>query len=183
MELSLEQAYAGGQHALSLQHPESGQNGRVEMRTRQLKLRIPAGVTDGQVIRLAGQGAPGLGRGSRGDLYLKVTLRPHGLYTVDGRDVTLTLPVAPWEAALGATVPVPTLGGQVELRIPEGSRAGQKLRLKGRGLPGSPPGDQFVVLQVVLPPADSPAARKFYERMRSELRFDPRASLGVTHAS
>jgi curved DNA-binding protein len=183
MELSLEQAYAGGQHSLSLQHPEQGPNGRVEVRSRQLKLRVPAGVTDGQVIRLAGQGSQGVGRGARGDLYLKVVLRPHSLYTVDGRDVTMTLPVAPWEAALGATVLVPTLGGQVELRIPRGSRAGQKMRLKGRGLPGSPPGDQFIVLQVVLPPADSPEARGLYERMRQEMQFDPRAALGVAHAT
>ncbi len=183
IELSLEQAFSGGQHSLSLQHPEIGPGGRVELRSRQLKLRIPAGVTDGQVIRLAGQGAPGMGRGSRGDLYLKVALRPHTLYALDGRNVTLTLPVAPWEAALGATVTVPTLGGAVELRIPEGGRAGQKLRLKGRGLPGLPPGDQFVVLQVVLPPADSPAARELYERMRRELPFDPRAALGGVHAA
>jgi curved DNA-binding protein len=133
-------------------------------------------VADGQVIRLAGQGSPGAGGGGRGDLYLKVVLRRHPLFTVEGRDVTLTLPVAPWEAALGATVTVPTLGGPVELRVPPGSRAGQKLRLKGRGLGGSPAGDQYVMLQVVLPPADSDRARAFYEKMRLELPFDPRAT-------
>lgn len=183
IDLSLEQAFAGGTHTISLQHPEAGPDGRVALRTRQLKVRIPAGVTDGQVIRLAGQGAPGVGRGGQGDLYLKVALRPHPLYVVDRRDVTLTLPVAPWEAALGGTVPVPTLGGTVELRLPPGSRAGQKLRLKGRGLPGTPAGDQYVVLQVVLPPADTPAARELFERMRRELDFDPRAHLGGAHAT
>lgn len=183
IELSLEQAHAGGTHTLSLRHPEVGRDGRVELRTRQLKIRVPAGVTDGQVIRLAGQGASGVGRGGSGDLYLKVALLPHALFAVDGRDVTLTLPVAPWEAALGGTVRVPTLGGSVELRVPAGSRAGQRLRLKARGLPGSPSGDQYVVLQVVLPPADTPAARELFERMRRELPFDPRAHLGAAHAT
>lgn len=179
IELDLAQAYAGGTQTIDLRHPEAGPDGRVDLRSRRLSVRIPAGVTDGQVIRLAGQGAPGVGRGGRGDLYLKVSLRPHPLLAVDGRDVTLTLPVAPWEAALGATVPVPTLGGAVELRIPAGSNAGQKLRLRGRGLPGSPPGDQFVVLKVVLPRADSPRARELFEQMRRELPFDPRAAMGA----
>jgi len=183
IELSLEQAFTGGTHTLSLRHPEAGPDGRVELRTRQLKIKIPAGVTEGQVIRLAGQGAAGMGRGGRGDLYLKVALRPHALFAVDGRDVTMTLPVAPWEAALGGAVPVPTLGGEVELRVPAGSHAGQRLRLKGRGLPGAPPGDQYVVLQIVLPPADTPDARELFERMRRELAFDPRASLGGAHAT
>ncbi len=124
-----------------------------------------------------GRAHPGAGGGARGDLYLKVGLRPHRLFKVAGRDVTLTLPVAPWEAALGATVTVPTLDGPVELRVPAGSRAGQQLRLKGRGLGGAPAGNQYVTLQVVLPPADSDRARDFYERMRRELPFDPRASL------
>jgi len=183
IELTLEQAYSGGTHAIGLQHPEQGADGRIGLQSRQLKVKIPAGVMDGQVIRLAGQGASGMGRGGRGDLYLKVALRPHDLYVVDRRDVTLTLPVAPWEAALGATVPVSTLGGTVELRLPSNSRAGQRLRLKGRGLPGTPPGDQYVVLQVVLPPADTPAARDLFERMRRELPFDPRAQLGGSRAT
>jgi len=183
IELSLEQAYAGGTHPIELRHPETGPDGRVELRTRRLNVRIPPGVTDGQVIRLAGQGSAGLGQGRSGDLYLTVGLRPHPLFDVDRRDVALTLPVAPWEAALGATVRVPTLGGAVELRIPAGSRAGQRLRLKGRGLPGRPPGDQYVLLQIVLPPADSPGARELYERMRREMPFDPRASMGEAHAA
>jgi curved DNA-binding protein len=183
IELPLEQAFAGGTRTISLQHPEVGPDGRAQLRTRQLKVRIPPGVTDGQVIRLAGQGAAGVGRGGSGDLYLQVSLMPHPLFTVDGRDVTLTLPVAPWEAALGDTVTVPTLGGAVELRVPANSRGGQKMRLKGRGLPGQPPGDQYVILQVVMPPADTPAARELFERMRSELPFDPRAHLGGAHAT
>jgi len=142
-----------------------------------VRVSIPAGVTDGQHLRLAGQGEPAIGGGRAGDLYLEVHIRPHRLYQVDGRDVTLTLPVAPWEAALGATVTVPTLGGPVEMRIPAGAQSGQKLRLRGRGLPGQPPGDQYVLLKVVLPPADTPRARELYAQMQRELGFDPRADL------
>lgn len=178
IEVDARQAYAGGTQSIELRHPEPGPDGRVQIRTRRLNVRIPPGVTEGQVIRLGGQGAQGLGRGARGDLYLKVALRPDPLFSVQGRDVTVSLPVAPWEAALGATVQVPTLGGPVELRVPAGSNSGQKLRLRGRGLPGSPPGDQYVVLKVVLPRADTPRARELFEQMRRELGFDPRAGLG-----
>jgi curved DNA-binding protein len=111
-------------------------------------------------------------------LYLEIGFRPHRLYKADGRDITLSLPIAPWEAALGATVPTPTLAGPVELRIPAGAKAGQRMRLKGRGLPGTPPGDQYVELKIVTPPADSPAARELYERMQREMAgFDPREEL------
>jgi curved DNA-binding protein len=143
-----------------------------------VRVTIPAGVTDGQLIRLAGQGEAAPGGGRAGDLYLEVHVRPHRLYQVEGRDVTLTLPVAPWEAALGATVTVPTLGGAVEMQVPPGSQSGQKLRLRGRGLPGQPAGDAYVQLKVVLPPANSPEARTLYEEMRAKLTgFDPRAEL------
>ena len=178
IELDLRQAWEGGTHSVELRHPEMSPQGQVELRTRRLKVRLPPGVTEGQVIRLAGQGAAGLGRGGRGDLYLKVALRPDPVFTLEGRDVTVTLPVAPWEAALGATVPVPTLGGVVDLKIPQGSSSGQKLRLRGRGLPGTPPGDQYVVLRIVLPRADTPRARELYEQLRQELDFDPRAGTG-----
>ncbi len=140
-------------------------------------MTVPAGVTEGQSIRLTGQGEPASGKGRAGDLYLTVHIRPHRNLELDGRDVKLTLPVAPWEAALGATLTVPTLGGAVDLRIPAQSQTGSRLRLRGRGLAGDPPGDQYVVLKVVLPPADTPAARELYERMRKEMAFDPRASL------
>jgi curved DNA-binding protein len=105
-----------------------------------------------------------------------VNFRKHALFKADGRDVTLTLPVAPWEAALGETISVPTLGGSVEMKLPAGARGGQKLRLRGRGLPGNPPGDQFVELEIVLPP-DSPRARQLFEQMKRELPFDPRAGI------
>jgi curved DNA-binding protein len=175
IELSLEDAFNGTSRQLSLQHPEVGEDGQVALRERALNVKVPAGVTEGQQIRLAGQGSAG--QGGAGDLLLEVQFAPHRLFKAQGRDITLELPVAPWEAALGATVSTPTLGGPVELRIPAGARTGQKLRLRGRGLPGDPAGDQYVVLRIVLPPADSDAAKALYERMRAELDFDPRAGL------
>ncbi|MFO7277685.1 MAG: DnaJ C-terminal domain-containing protein [Pseudomonadota bacterium] len=177
IDIDLEEAFSGVTRVLELQRPELGPDGRVQLHKRTVRVSIPAGVTDGQHLRLAGQGEPAIGGGRAGDLYLEVHIRPHRLYQVDGRDVTLTLPVAPWEAALGATVTVPTLGGPVEMRIPAGAQSGQKLRLRGRGLPGQPPGDQYVLLKVVLPPADTPRARELYAQMQRELGFDPRADL------
>ena len=177
IQVDLEDAFRGGSHTIELKSPQVGADGHLEMRPRTLKVTIPAGVVEGQRIRLAGQGSPGIGGGPPGDLYLEVGFRPHRLFTVDGRDVTLTLPVAPWEAALGATVQTPTLAGPVDLRIPPNAKAGQKMRLKGRGLPGPTPGDQYVVLKPVLPPADTPKARELYEQMQRELPFDPRAEM------
>ncbi len=175
IDLTLEEAFTGSSRQISLQHPELGTDGELALRERALKVQIPAGVTAGQVIRLAGQGSAG--NGAAGDLLLEVHLVPHRLYKVEGRDVTLELPVAPWEAALGATVSTPTLGGAVELRIPAGARSGQRMRLRARGLPGDPPGDQYVSLKIVLPPADTPRARELYEQLGAELPFDPRAEL------
>ncbi len=177
MDVDLEEAYRGGTRTLELQRPEIGPDGNLRMGTHTVKVSIPPGVSDGQQLRLAGQGEPGIVGGPPGDLFLELHTRPHRQYQLDGRDVTLTLPVAPWEAALGGTVTVPTLGGPVELRIPPGTQSGQKLRLRGRGLPGNPPGDQFAQLKVVLPPATSPQARALYEQMQRELPFDARADL------
>ena len=176
VEIDLEDAYRGASRTIELSSPQMTADGHVMVTPRTLRVSIPAGVTEGQQIRLAGQGSPGTGGGPPGDLFLEVNLRKHPLYTVDGRDVTLTLPVAPWEAALGETVAVPTLGGSVDMKLPEGARAGQKLRLRGRGLPGQPAGDQYVVLQIVLPPP-GPEARALFERMKRECAFDPRAEL------
>jgi curved DNA-binding protein len=178
VDIDLEEAYRGGTRTLELRRPQQKPDGSVDFSTHAVKVTIPAGLTDGQQLRLSGQGEPGHGDGRPGDLYLEVHIRPHDLYQLDGRDVTVTLPLAPWEAALGATVTVPTLGGPVQMRIPEKSRAGQKLRLRGRGLPGDPPGDEYLQLSIALPPADSPKARAFYEQMSRELAFDPRANLG-----
>jgi curved DNA-binding protein len=174
LEVSLEEAFRGTTRTLELKRPELKSDGSIELRSHTVRASIPAGVTEGQLIRLAGQGEPASGGGSAGDLYLEVHIEPHRLFQLDNRDVTLTVAVAPWEAALGATVSVPTLGGTVEMHIPAGSQSGQRLRLRGRGLPGQPPGDQYVQLKVVLPPANTPQAKALYEEMRSKLNFDPR---------
>ena len=178
VDIDLEEAFRGGARALELRRPQPNPDGSPGMGTHAVKVTIPAGLTDGQQLRLAGQGEPAHGNGRAGDLYLEVHIRPHELYQLNGRDVTVVLPLAPWEAALGATITVPTLGGAVQMRIPEQARAGQKLRLRGRGLPGDPPGDEYLQLSIVLPPADSPKARAFYEQMSRELAFDPRAHFG-----
>ncbi|MBB6093442.1 curved DNA-binding protein [Povalibacter uvarum] len=177
IQIDLEDAFRGGAQNIELKTPQLDESGRVLVKPRTLKVTIPAGVIEGQKIRLAGQGSPGAGGGPAGDLYLEIGFKPHRLFQAEGRDITLQLPIAPWEAALGATVPTPTLAGTVDLRIPANAKAGQKLRLRGRGLPGPTPGDQYVVLKIVLPPADSPKAKELYEQMQKELPFDPRAEM------
>jgi curved DNA-binding protein len=177
VELDLEEAYQGGTRMFELQRPESSADGTVQLRNHTVKVTIPRGVTEGQRLRLTGQGEPAPGGGRPGDLYLELHIRPHRLFQLEGRDVVLTLPIAPWEAALGGSVTVPTLGGSVEMRIPPGSQSGQKLRLRGRGLPADPPGDQTVQLKIVTPPASTPEAKTLYEQMREQLKFDPRANL------
>ncbi|HKK14120.1 MAG TPA: DnaJ C-terminal domain-containing protein [Gammaproteobacteria bacterium] len=176
--ISVKDAYQGATRTLQLQVPEVDPRGHVGLRPRTLNVKIPRGVTAGQQIRLSGQGGPGTGGAPDGDLFLEVEFEPDPLFRVEHRDVYVTLPVTPWEAALGGTVAVPTLGGQVELKVPAGSQSGQKLRLKGRGLPAKAPGDQYAVLRIVTPPADNEARRALYERMAREMPFDPRANLG-----
>lgn len=176
--IDLEDAYHGSTRQLTLQSPEVTADGRVVRRARTLNVRIPKGVKQGQKIRLAGQGGPGRG-GEPGDLYLEIGFSPHRHYRVDGADVYLDLPVAPWEAGLGATVTVPTPAGTVDLKIPPGSQQGRKLRLKGRGIPAKSPGDFYVVVQIALPPATERKAKKIYEQMQKEMDFNPRAGLGV----
>lgn len=178
--IDLEDAYAGAIRDITLQTPELDPQGRPSLHPRTLKVTIPRGLRAGQQIRLHGQGRPGIGDGEAGDLYLEIGFRPHAHYRVQERDVYLDLPLAPWEAALGATVAVPTPGGEVELRIPPGSAAGGKLRLKGRGIPGNPPGDFYAVVQLSLPPADSDSASALYRSMGEAFKsFNPRAALGV----
>ena len=142
---------------------------------RVLEVKIPAGIQPGQVIRLSGQGHPGMGGGPNGDLLLEVGIRDDARFRLDGRNVVHVLPIAPWEAALGATVPVPTLAGTVDLRIPAGSQSGRKLRLKGRGMPGANPGDQLVELSIRTPAAESDKQRAAYEALHEAFaNFDPR---------
>ena len=177
--IDLEDAYRGATRSLTLKHSELGADGRPAVRERTLNVRIPRGVKQGQHIRLGGQGGAGMGQGPAGDLYLEVEFRPHRHYHVEGRDVFLDLPVAPWEAALGATVEVPTPDGKVELKIPPNSSGGRKLRLRGRGIPAKEAGDLYVVLQIALPAADTEAAKNAYREMERALKFNPRADMGV----
>jgi curved DNA-binding protein len=159
IEVSVEEAYAGTRRRVTVS--EQG-------RARTVDVQIPAGVGDGQALRIGGSG--------RQALLLRIKIQPHPLFALQGKDVTVELPLAPWEAALGAKVTVPTLGGSVELTIPAGAQSGQKLRLRGRGLPGTPAaGDQFVSLKMVTPGASSPEAKAAYERMKKDLDFNPRA--------
>jgi curved DNA-binding protein len=177
--VDLEDSYHGASRSIALQMPEVTADGHVLSRNRTLKVSIPKGIRQGQQIRLSGQGAKGQGRGKAGDLYLEIEFNPHRFYRVEGADVYLELPVAPWEAALGATVKVPTPSGAIDLKIPANSKAGKKLRLKGRGIPSKTPGDLYVVLQIALPPADDEKSRELYRRMREEMKFDPRAAMEV----
>lgn len=180
IQIDLEDAYLGAWRKLSLQVPEVDAQGRVSAREHQVEFMIPKGIRAGQHIRLAGQGGAGLGDGPAGDLYLEVEFRHHAHYRVDQRDVYLDLPVAPWEAALGAQIEVPTPGGEVELTIPPGSGAGRKLRLRGRGIPGATPGDFYFVLQIALPAADSEPARAAFQAMAQQFSsFHPRARWGA----
>lgn len=170
LEISLEEAFHGGSRRLSLSDPGSG-------RSRSLDVRIPSGVTEGQRIRLRGQGSAGMRGGPAGDLYLEMHIRPHRLFTLDGRNLRLSLPVAPWEAVLGAEVEVPTLSGTVSLKVPAGSSAGRRMRLKGRGLPGKPPGDLIVELVIVVPGELDERGRELMQELAESSRFDPRATL------
>lgn len=178
VDIDLEEAYAGTTRTLELKRPDLKPDGTLDLKTHTVKVTIPAGVTEGQLIRLAGQGEQSTGGGKAGDLYLEVHMKPNRLFQLDGRDVTLTLPITPWESALGATVTVPTLGGGVDMRIPPNSQSGQKLRLRGRGLPGQTPGDQYIQLKIVVPPANTPEAKAVFEEMKQKLNFNPRADLG-----
>jgi curved DNA-binding protein len=159
LDVTVEEAFAGTKRRVALN--EHG-------RQRQIDVQIPAGVTEGQPLRI-----PALG--GRTSLIFRIRLRPHHLYEVVGKDVQIELPLAPWEAALGAKVAVPTLGGTVELTIPAGAQSGQKLRLRARGFPGNPAGDQMVTIKLVTPAAQSAAQKEAYERMKRDFKFDPRA--------
>ena len=175
--IDLEDAFHGARRSISLRMPALDDEGRGVLQERTLDVTIPAGIREGQHLRLAGQGGPGLGDGPAGDLYLDIAFNPHPLYRVDGRDVYLTLPVAPWEAALGASVSAPTPDGSVELTIPPGSVAGRKLRLKGRGIPGQPAGDLYALLSIALPPAEGATAQAAYVAFAAAFEFNPRAQL------
>ena len=177
IQVTLEEAFKGGQRVLNLQEPViDPQTHQQYMQTRQLNVKIPAGVTAGQQIRLKGQGGKGMG-GADGDLYLEINIAPHKHYTINGKDVNLNLPVTPWEAALGGKVKVPTLAGTVDLNIPAGSQTGQKMRLRGRGLPGKTAGDQYVILKIYIPEPKNDQQRELYQQMSEQMQFNPREGL------
>ena len=180
IQIDLEDAYHGATRQVTLHVPEIDAQGHAVLREHRIEFVIPRGVRAGQHIRLAGQGGTAIGQGQPGDLYLEVEFRPHAHYRIDKHDVYLDLPVAPWEAALGAQIDVPTPSGFVDLKIPAGSVEGRKLRLKGRGIPARTPGDFYFVLKIALPPADNDAAQAFYRSMAAQFTsFKPRAKLGV----
>ena len=178
IEIAIEDAYRGATRNISLQMPVVTPQGQIRLQDRALSVRIPKGIMEGQHIRLAGQGAPSPGGGQAGDLFLEVSFAAHPVYHAEGRDLYLDLPIAPWEAALGGHVVMPTPGGKVDLRIPKNARSGQKMRLKGKGLPGTPPGDILARLTIVNPKVTTDEARKLFEDMAKAVPFDPRAHLG-----
>jgi curved DNA-binding protein len=180
VRIDLRDAFTGAQRSVTLQMPVVDAQGHLTMQSRTLNVSIPKGIRAGQRLRLAGQGGAGLGQGPAGDLYLEIEWREQGPYRVEGRDVSLDLPVAPWELALGAEVTVPTPAGEVQMTVPPNSANGRRLRLKGRGIPGAsastPSGDLYVVLDVVLPPAATDEEKAAYGALRDAFRFDPRAN-------
>ncbi|MEX2488687.1 MAG: DnaJ C-terminal domain-containing protein [Pseudomonadales bacterium] len=174
LTVTMEEAYHGGSRQVSLAMPDGD--------TRKINVKIPKGITDGKELRLKGQGQPGSAPGLEGDLYLEIRIASHPVFELEGKNVTLVLPVTPWEAALGAEVEIPTLGGNVSMKIPANSSSGNRLRLKGRGLPGDPPGDQFAILSIVNPEVESEEERTLFEQLRDKFQFDPRAKLkGAQH--
>ncbi|HFD11531.1 MAG TPA: J domain-containing protein [Crenotrichaceae bacterium] len=178
--IDVEDAYQGASRSLTLRSTVLGNDGRPELKERTLNVKIPKGVKEGQNIRLKGQGSPGIGEGQAGDLYLEINFNPHSIYHVDGRDIALELPIAPWEAALGSKVQIPIPDGKVDLTIPAGSSSGKRMRLKGRGIPGKPPGDFYVTLEIVLPERLSQKEKSLYKSLQQESNhFNPRAKLGV----
>jgi len=179
IEISLEDSLHGATRELGLRAVQLDAQGRPQLVNRTLSVKIPKGVRAGQMIRLSGQGMPGEAGGPAGDLFLTVHFAPHPIYQVQGRDLTMKLPVAPWEAACGGPVRVPTLQGEVEVSIAAGSHPGSKLRLRGKGLPGDPAGDLYLVLDVVWPPATTDAAKEAYQALAKAAPFNPRSHLGV----
>jgi curved DNA-binding protein len=178
ISIPLEDAYHGGTRTITFETPVLSPRGEVENKKKTLNLRIPKGIKKGGKIRLKGQGMPGSHGEPASDMYIKIDIERHALFDVEGSDVYLKLPIAPWEAALGAKVNVPTPGGAIKVNIPKGAESGQKLRLKGRGIPSKKAGDLYVELHVVLPPADDDQTLKVYKDMQA-LKFDPRKGLGV----
>ncbi|MEJ5269190.1 MAG: DnaJ C-terminal domain-containing protein [Hydrogenophilus sp.] len=175
--IDLEEAYRGGTKTVTLRAAELDAHGHLVVKPRTLEIKIPKGIREGQIIRLAGQGGPGIHGGPNGDLLLEVHFRPSADYRVEGRDVYRKLPLAPWEAALGAVVPVRLPdGSELKVRVPAGAQNGKTLRVKGRGIPGNPAGDLYLELTVVLPQPANDAQRAAYEALANAFpEFDARS--------
>lgn len=180
VHISLEDAYRGAEVSLDLSVPEYTANGMVRRTPKTIKVRIPKGATDGQRLRVPGKGGKGINGGANGDLYLNIVLHPHPLFKASGHDLYLDVPVTPWEAALGANIEVPTMEGNVRLKIKPGTKAGQKLRLAGKGLPtpGSGHGDYYAVLQIVTPTVLSDKEKRLFEELALASTFNPRGHFG-----
>lgn len=175
--VTLEQIHAGAEMDIALEVPEVGADGVPHRVDKTFRVRVPKGAEDGQRLRLTGKGGPGQGGGPAGDLYLVLSVVPHPLYRVSGRDLSIDLPLAPWEAVLGATVEIPTLGGTVEMNIPAGTAAGRRLRLSKRGLPSAKgdPGDLYAVVRIEVPGEPSADERALYDQLKAVASSDPRA--------
>ncbi len=176
--IDLVEAYQGGNRTIALKMPTLNSQGQVVLQERKLEISIPKGIYAGQHLRLTGQGGPGSGNGQAGDLFLEIAFNPHPLFKSDGRDIYMSLFLAPWEAALGTTVETSTPTGAIKLNIPSNSVTGNKLRLKGRGIPGTEPGDLYVLLTVVLPPAVTDSEKEAYRLMSEAFKFNPREIKG-----
>ena len=165
---------------ISLEEAARGTERAFRLNGQELRTRIPRGATDGQRLKLRGKGGPGANGGPPGDLYLQIALEPHALFKASGHDLEIEVPLAPWEAALGAEVEVPTLEGRVSLKVPPGSKGGQKLRLSGKGLPkpGGGAGDLYAALNLVVPATLTEREKRLFEELREASRFDPRSRFG-----
>ena len=179
ISITLEDSYNGVKRTITLNRTVNDGDGRLSTKPQSLQVTIPKGIIEGQQIRLEGQGDLGFGQGARGNLFLEIVFEAHPLFTVSKRDVFLTLPVTPWEAALGETIAVPTLGGKVDLKLPENSQAGNKLRLKGRGLSTkNQTGNQYVILAIHTPAAKTVEQKELYEKMAKLMPYNPRSGFG-----
>lgn len=178
LTISLEDSFTGAEKILQLQTPTLDSRGQPHYETRSVKVKIPIGISDNQQIRLKNQGSKN-SQGTSGDLYIKISLAAHPLFRLVEKNIYLQVPISPWEAALGASITIPTLGGQVKLKIPKHSQSGKQMRLKGKGLPGANPGDLYVDFTIVIPDSDNPALEDLYKKMADIAHFNPRSTLGV----
>ena len=178
ISIPLQDAFQGSVRKISFETQSVNANGNIEHRPISLTVKIPKGIQNGKKIRLAGKGGPGHNGGAPGDLYIKIDYETSANCLVEGGDIYITYPIAPWEAALGESVSILTPEGGINLKIPKGSENGKKLRLKGKGIPSKTPGDLYVVLKIVLPPADNEKTQKIYEEMKT-LNFNPRTNFKI----